>query len=383
MTRKTKIVIGITAYQSIALLSGQLRYFSAYYDVYLLAPEHETVTAFCAEENATHIPIKIERNPSFFKDLRTLFLLVKIFFQLKPEVVNLGTMKISFLGTIAAWIAGIKNRVYTCRGFRYQDQTGFGRLYLIFFERIISLLATQIICISKSIAELGIEKNIFKPKKVNLFGKGSSNGINLDVFNANNVDFAIVEEYKNKYELHSKFIFGFVGRMVDSKGINELYKAFDRIFKDDNNIRLLMVGSFYEDQIADKDILGKYNTHPGIILCGRQPLNLIPAFMSMFDLFILPTWREGFGNVLIQAAAIGLPVLSTDITGCKDAVCDNYNGKLIISRNYEELYLWMNELRLNNSLRLKYGENGKLWAQNFDSKIIWVEMLNFYQRIIK
>lgn len=378
MSSTKKLVIGITAYQSIALIPGQLRFLSSYFDVYLLAPEHETVTAFCIDENATHIPIKIERNPSVYKDLITFFSLINIFSKLKPDIVNLGTMKISFLGTIAAWFAGVKNRVYTCRGFRYQDQTGFSRMYLIMFERIISLLATQIICISNSIAELGKENKIFNPKKVNLFAKGSSNGINLAIFSADNVDNNIVGLFKEKHQLKSKFVYGFVGRMVDAKGIGELFHTFDKIYQENNNVRLMMVGSFYEEEINDKKLVANYNSHPGIIMCGKQPLNLVPTYMSLFDLLVLPTWREGFGNVLIQAAAMNIAVLTNDITGCKDAVKDDFNGKLISPRNEVELYYWMNELRQNDILRLSYRQNGRIWAQNFDSQIIWKNMLDFY-----
>ncbi|MFZ4723990.1 MAG: glycosyltransferase [Paludibacter sp.] len=377
---KTKLVIGITAYQSIALIPGQLKFLSSYYDVYLLAPNHESVVSFCLAENATHIPIKIERNPSPFKDLVTFFRLVKIFNKLKPDIVNLGTLKISFLGIIAAWFIGIKNRVYTCRGFRFQDQKGLSRMYLVIFERIISMLATQIICISNSIAELGKSKKIFNPNKVNVFSKGSSNGINLDVFCTENIDESIVEKFNTDYQLKSKFVYGFVGRMVDAKGIVELYHSFDKIYSENNGVRLMMVGSFYENEINDKNLVLSYNTHPGIIMCGKQPLNLVPTYMSMFNLLVLPTWREGFGNVLIQAAAMGIPVLSNNITGCKDAVNDGFNGKLIAPRDETELVFWMRELYQNNTLRLMYAQNGKTWAQFFDSKIIWKNMLDFYSK---
>lgn len=378
---KPKLITGITAYQSIALLNGQLKYMSQKYDVYLLAPEHPSVTEFCKNENAIHLPVNIERNPSVLKDLLTLITLIGIFYRVKPDIINLGTMKISFLGIFAAWLAGINKRIYTCRGFRFQDQTGFSRLYLIFFEKIISFFATHVICISNSIAELGIEKKIFNPTKVNVFAKGSSNGIDLNVFNNNNIDKHIVSQYKEKYNLHDKFIFGFVGRMVDAKGINELYNAFDKIFQDDKKVRLLMIGSFYEDQIKNINIIKKYKSHPGIVLCGRQTMVLVPTFMSMMDLLVLPTWREGFGNVLIQAAAMNIPVLTSNITGCKDAVNDGFNGKLIMPKSLDDLQKWMVIMKNNDKLRSEFAVNGKKWAENFDSNIIWSHMLDFYLKL--
>lgn len=376
--KKTKLIVGITAYQSIVLIQGQLKFFSSHYDVYLLAPDHESVESFCKEENTTHLPLKIERNPNPIKDIVTFFRLVAIFIKIKPQIVNFGTFKISFLGITAAWITGIKNRIYTCRGFRFQDQKGFTRMYLVAFERIVASLATQIVCISNSIAELGEEKKLFNPKKINVFSKGSSNGINLDVFCSENIDKTLVEKYNNDYQLKSKFVYGFVGRMLDSKGIVELYHSFNQLYNENNSFRLMMIGSFYENEIYDKSIITSYKTHPGIILCGKQPLNLVPTYMSMLNLLVLPSWREGFGNVLIQAAAMGIPVLSNNITGCKDAVNDGFNGKLIEPKNESELVYWMRELYQNCNLRLMYAQNGKIWAKHFDSKIIWENMLNMY-----
>lgn len=380
-TTKPKLILGITAYQSIALLHGQLKAMSDKFNVFLIAPEHERVTEFCNKENATHLPVSIERNPSPVKDLFTLFALVRILIRVKPDLINFGTMKISFLGMMAAWLAGVRNRIYTCRGFRFEHESGIKKHYLILFEKIISLFSTQIICISKSVADLGISNGIFNEKKVNQFAKGSSNGIDTSLFNRSNVDKSLQLELKRKYELDNKFVYGYVGRLVDRKGINELYKAFSKVYDKNKDARLLIVGPVFEDQIADKSLLDKYDNHPGVIMGGVQHISLIPTYLSLFDLFVLPAWWEGFGNVLIQAAAMGVAVLSTDSTGCKDAVCDGYNGRLITPKSADELYDNMIALRADERLRNKYAINGLEWAQNFDSEIIWAEMLNFYLKL--
>ena len=203
---KKKIIIGITAYQSIVLIHGQLKYMSTEFDMYLLAPEHDSVKAFCQRENAQHIPIIIERNPSLFKDLITLFTLIKIFIKIKPDIINLGTLKISFLGIIAGWFAGVKNRIYTCRGFRFEHETGLTKVYLLFFEKIISTLSTKIICISRSVADLGIEKGLFNRKKIVYFGNGSSNGLDISLFNKNEVDNDLAKDFRQKHEFESNFI---------------------------------------------------------------------------------------------------------------------------------------------------------------------------------
>jgi glycosyltransferase involved in cell wall biosynthesis len=376
--KKPKIVIGITAYQSIVLIRGQLRYLSDKFDMYLMAPDHESVRAFCERENATHLPIKIERNPALWHDFVSLFAIIRIFMRVRPDVINLGTMKVSFLGIIAGWLMRVKRRVYTCRGFRFEEEAGFKRKYLILFEKMIAALSTDIICVSHSVAELGIQKNLFREDKIVLFGNGSSNGIDLKLFDSGNVDDHLLQELKSRYALQDKFVFGFVGRLVDGKGINELYRAFTRIYAKDNNVRLVVVGSFYRDQIEDESIIESYNSHPAIVMCGVQPLVLVPVYMRLFDLFVLPTWREGFGNVLLQAAAMGLAIVSTSATGCKDAVKDGYNGTLISPKSEQELYQAMTALQGNSRLREKYADNGRIWARSFDSEVIWSAMSDFY-----
>lgn len=378
---KPKLIIGITAFQSIALLHGQLKYMSDKFDVYLLAPEHSRVMDFCQKENATHIPVKIERNPSPIKDLITIFSLIRIFSTIKPDIINLGTMKISFLGMIAAWLAGVKNRVYTCRGFRFEHEAGLKKQYLILFEKITAFFSTHIICISKSVADLAIDKELFKKSKIVLFGKGSSNGVDTKLFNTQHVNLQLLKDLEEKYNLKDKFVYGYVGRLVDRKGINELYNVFSKIYYEKPDARLLVVGPVFEDQIADKGLMDKYNSHPGIIMGGVQHISLIPTYLRLFDLFLLPAWWEGFGNVLIQAAAMEVAVLSTNSTGCKDAVSDGYNGKLVAPKSEDDLYKWMNCLKEDDGLRNRYATNGIKWAENFESEIIWSHMLNYYLKL--
>jgi glycosyltransferase involved in cell wall biosynthesis len=374
---KKKLVIGITAPQSEYLLRGQLEYFSSYYNVFLIAPQAERITTLCSKEGATHLPISIKREISILSDVVTLFSLVKIFIKLKPDIVNLGTPKVSLLGMIAAKLTGVPLRFYTCRGFRYEHETGFTRKLLMYFERLISSFSHNVICISKSVQEIGLRDNIFANNSV-VLGLGSSNGVDLKLFNPTNISANEKSALKISLKLNNEFVIGYVGRLVDRKGIRELYEAFDLIYTKDSNLRLVMVGRTYSDQISNWDVIEKYNSHPGIIMTGLQPLEKIPLFLSLFNFFVLPAYWEGFGNVLIQASAMGLPILSTNVTGCKDAVKDGYSGMLVEPYSVMKLKEGMEEFISNSDDIQQYGINGIQWAKNFEPKLLWKRMQDLY-----
>lgn len=373
-----KLIIGITAPQSILLLQGQLKYFVAKgYDVYLLGPKEKQTIEFCNREGAILLPIFIKREISPFHDLRSLFQIIGIFRKVKPDIVNLGTPKVSLLGIIAARLTGVKKRIYTCRGFRFEHEEGYLKMILILMEKLTALNANKVLCISQSVREVGIDHNIFTKEKSVVINKGSSNGVDLSLYNSDNLNTTKLQGLKQKHNPDNKFVFGFLGRIVERKGFKELIKAFDKIYQNDKKVKLLVVGRPYYDQI-DREAIEKANLHPGIDMVGLVDYEETPYYYSLMDVFVLPAYWEGFGNVLTQAAAFGLPIIATKVTGCKDAVSDKYNGILIQPKNVDLLYNTMLEFQ-NDPVRLsRYSENGLKWVKNFKPEVIWEGMEQLY-----
>lgn len=367
-----KLFVGISAPNSVDLLIGQLKFMQQHgYRVSLLAPDDPRVTEFCEREGVPHIKVKIERNISLFKDLMTLLFLFRLFLREKPDIINLGTPKISLLGMLAGYITRVPCRIYTCRGFRFEHESGSLKRLLIRLEKITAFCAHKIFCISKSVRDLGLELEIFNTEKTRLIASGSSNGVDLEMFNPERIDKQTLENLIDQHKLRGKFIFGFVGRIVDRKGIHEMYHAFDVVYKENPNTRLLVVGRPFWDQIRDTKIVDQLNSHPGIVMAGFQKIETIPYFLSAMHVFLLPAHWEGFGNVLIQAAAMGVPILATDVTGCKDAVNNGYNGILVPMDSHEMLVKEMKHFLLNENLRNAMGANGIQWSKNFEPEIIW------------
>lgn len=375
-----KLVIGITAPGSVILIAGQLKYFAALgYETYLMAPNHERVTEYCQKEGCVHLPVDFEREIALVKDVKALVQVIKHLKRVKPDVVNFGTPKVSLLGMIGAKLVGVKRRIYTCRGFRFEHETGLKKSILVAMEKITSYCAQDVICISNSVRTLGIAHGIFSAEKSLVILKGSSNGIDLNRFNPDKIAENEKEVLRTQLGLNKdNFVIGFVGRLVDRKGINELYEAFSNLYLKNNALRLLMVGPTELSQISDKSLLEKMDAHEGILIVGTQ-FN-VPLYLSIMDVFCLPAWWEGFGNVSVQAAAMGLAVIATDVTGSKDAVAKDYNGLLVPAKSVTELQDALETLYHDEAKRNQLGANGLAWAKFFDSKKIWDNMDELYRK---
>lgn len=374
---KKKLVTGITAPSSVILLRGQQKYFHEQgFETYLIAPDDPNTRAYCEEEGCTLLPVRIKREIALLSDLISLWIIFQHFRSIKPDIINVGTPKMGLLGIIAAAILGIKKRIYTCRGLRYEHETGLKRKVLMFMEQLTGCFAHEIICISPSVKEMGVNDRVFKPEKCRIIHKGSSNGINKGKFNPASINKEEKQALLEKLNLTDNFVFGFVGRLIDRKGIAELYQAFDKVYYKDQSARFLIVGPMEYEQISDKALVNKLQTHPGIIMPGRT--EEVPQFLSIMDVFVLPAWWEGFGNVLTEAAAMGIPVISTNGTGTRDAVSDGFNGILVDVKNIDQLTDAMLELKKNPEKRLSMGKNGIEWAKNFDRIRIWEGMKELF-----
>ena len=246
-------------------------------------------------------------------------------------------------------------------------------------EKVSGACAHKIICISPSLRRKAISEGVFAGQKCVLVNRGSSNGIDLSVFSRSKINPGLQKDMRAKYALDRNFVFGFVGRVSIDKGVRELFEAFSALYEENKNLRLFLVGRLeMETDFAEK-IMG----HKGVVYAGSVNKTDLPLYYSLFNVFVLPTYREGFGNVLLEAAAMGVPVISTKVTGVVDAVNAGYNGILVPSKNVIDLRDAMSMLYNDVNLRERYGNNGLEWATNFDQSIIWNGMLSLYKQMIK
>lgn len=375
-----RIVLGVTASKSHVLLKSQLKFYvSMGYEVYFMSPYSEDTEFFCLNEGARFIPINIRREIHIIQDVYTLFVLIKKIRKISPHIVNFGTPKMGLLGGLASYLLKIDKRIYTCRGFRFETEHGFKKGLLKYMERLSGKCAHKILCISLSLKTKAIKEHIFPEKKIVIINKGSSNGVDLNLFSKNNINEKARKKIIEQYSLSDSFVFGFVGRIAEEKGIKELYQAFCTLREKYINIKLLLIGGRDEFSPECNTLMNSIEQDTSILYLGKKQKEELGTYFSIFDVFVLPTWREGFGNVLIEAAAMGVPIITNNVTGAKDAVSNGFNGILVEKQNVDQLFTAMEKLYLNTSLRIKLGLNGLEWARNFDQQTIWNGMLSLYK----
>jgi len=273
------------------------------------------------------------------------------------------------LGSIAGFMTRVPVRIYTCRGLRYEHERGPLRFLLKSIEKVASSLSHCVLCVGPKLRDVAVRDSVFDSKKTVVIGKGASNGVDIERYSPDRIDHADRRSLLRELDLEGKTVYGFVGRIIDRKGINELYKAFDRLYATDNNVALLLLGRINREQLANPGIVDRIERHPAIKYVGFQ--ENVPLYMSIFDVHVQSSWWEGFANALIQAASMGLPIVTTDGTGCIDAVSSNHNALVVPVGDADQFYDAMLAYHQNPAMRRQHGANGREWAKNFKHEVIW------------
>lgn len=316
-------------------------------------------------------------------DIKSLFLFFRYFKKVRPDAVHGNTPKGALLSMVAAKLTGVKTRIYMCHGLRYQGCMGLKRKVLVTMERITSFCATHVLCVSDGVRETLANDRICNRQKSRVIGCGSCNGIDMSLFNP------LVYTNEQKLKLRAQygiasdeFVFIYMGRIVKDKGVNEMIHAFTRYRKEYPKIRLLILGAF-EDALNSVDsnvaTLIKENQE-GVVYCGQQ-LDVKP-FLVASQCLLLPSYREGFGLVLMEAGAMGIPVISSDIIGCNNVVTKD-NGLLVQPRDDNSLYQAMKEMVENKVFYQQLAVSTRQSIiDRFEQRTLWNKYLAFYQSVI-
>ncbi|ARD73608.1 glycosyltransferase family 4 protein [Staphylococcus xylosus] len=372
---ENKIFHLVTVSKSIPLMKGQIEFLrSQGLDVHIISNDGKELRSY--EKGIFHsVPMK--REISLLSDIKSLLKMTKLFYKEKPYIVNSGTPKAGLIGTLAAFITRRPIRIYTVRGLRLETVSGVKYKLLYFMEKLAMLCATDIIAISQSLKEKIVFSNLAKEDKIKVLGHGSSNGIQLEKFIMR--DNKIDEVYKKR--LADNFVIGYVGRIVKDKGIQELIEAFKIVLDKSYNVKLMVIGSVEKgNAISYKDYLFLRN-NPNVLLIDHVS-NPVSYYNNM-DLFVFPTHREGFGNVSIEAQALGVPVITTNVTGAIDTVIDGETGFIVEKGNVEAIVNKIEILINDEKLRRKLGRNGRIHAKNkFSNEIIWNDMEKMYKNFL-
>lgn len=311
-----------------AFFIPQLKYLSENgFDVSVICSSDDSLQSELGEK-IHFIPVDMPRGLSIFKSISVIRKLIKIFKQESFNFIQYSTPNAALYGAIAAKICRVKIRNYHLMGFRYLGAKGILKVILKFLEKITCRLSSSIECVSKSNLELGVAEGIFAKNKATVVWNGSTGGIDLDRFSIENRT-EWRNEIRNKLGYSKNdFIYGFVGRVTKDKGIDELLEAF---LNSAHNAKLLMVGEFENEQELNHDLLSNAKSNNQIKFVGA--VNDVEKYFAAIDMLVLPSYREGFGNVVIESAAMGTPAIVSDIPGPRDAVIPNKTAILVPPNN--------------------------------------------------
>ena len=354
------------------LLSGQMKYMQENgFEVVMVSSDGRELSDVKANEGCRHHIIPMTRRMTPFADVRCLWLLYRFFKKEKPAIVHSHTPKAGLLSMLAAKLAGVKIRIHTIAGLRFVTTKGFSRRVLIFMEKLTGKAATHVWPNSFSLEEYIKENKLVSPAKLEVIGWGSSNGIKLFRYSPAAIEDEKLQDTKKLIQYDPSFIYFLsVGRIVHDKGMDELLNAFVRLYSINPAVRLLLVGAFEDEVDPVSDTTRQLiNTHPAVIMAGWS--DAVEYFMPLSFALVHPSHREGFPNVLLQAGAMGCPVICSRIDGNIDIVKHQQTGLIFEVKNEDELYSQLKYALENPAILQQYATTlRRQIEQYFDQPIV-------------
>lgn len=366
------------------LLTGQMKFMKENgFEVLMVSADGKEIQEIIRNEGCEHTVIPFTRQITIFQDLICLFHLIKLIRRFKPDVIHTHTPKAGLLGMLAGKICNTKIKIHTIAGLPLMTAYGFKRKLLIFVEKLTYWSADVILPNSNSIMQFVKENNLTKESKLDMIGKGSSNGISLNRFSVKNVkDQDFIDSKKSiNYNPENKYILS-VGRVVKDKGVIELVDAFIEIQKKIDNLVLVIVGPLEKERASEllpKHTLEAIENNSNIFHINWS--NQVEQYMHLADILVHASFREGFPNVPLQAGAMECPIICSSIPGNIDIVTDKKTGLYFQPGSTNELIKCLNFALEHKTIMREYSKTLRHEIERkFSRKYIHQELLDFYTK---
>jgi len=372
---RASIVVGVTNPQTCLVMGPKLRALrEAGFKVTLVTSPGELLEQTATREGVEAVAVPMKRRLVPLADLLSLVRLWLLLGRLRPDLVEFSTPKAGLLGSLAALLRGVPRRIYVLRGLRLETAMGLKLRAMLMGERIAAACAHVVLCNSTSLRDKALELRVTRPSKLKILGDGSSIGVDTRRFSPGPSD------VREQLGLGSDAqVVGFVGRLTRDKGLPELIEAFDSILDAAPTACLLLVGWFDESEDAlGGDLRARIQSHPRVHMTGY--VRDTAPYYRVMDLMVLPTWREGFPNVVLEAAATGIPVVTTLSTGSRDSVVPEVTGLLIPPGYPEAITEAVLKLLGDPERRQRMGRSARAWVeQHYAEDRVLGLMTAFYQ----
>jgi glycosyltransferase involved in cell wall biosynthesis len=366
------------------LLSGQLHYMNAFYEVIAVSSEKEYLKKIGIKEQVRTFPIEMSRKITPIQDLIAVVQLYVFLKKERPLIVHSHTPKAGILAMLASKCAGVPIRLHTVAGLPLMEAKGLKRKVLVQVEKLTYFCATMVYPNSKGLYDFIVINNFTSKKKLKVIGKGSSNGINTIYFSPERISPLQKQSLQLKLGIAPKdFVFVFVGRLVGDKGINEVVIAFRNIAQENPNVKLLLVGM----QEQDLDPLETWTQeeiarNTNILFVGYQ--DDIRPYLGISNALIFASYREGFPNVVLQAGAMGLPSIVTDINGCNEIIKNGKNGIIIPVKNSDAIEKAFSKMSNDTDFFNVLQSNARqMILDRYEQKQNWTAILKEYRKVEK
>ena len=373
-----------TVPMSLMFLRGQIAHATRRgYEVRALSSPGPELETFGAREGIDVTAVEMPRRITPVRDLVAIGAIVRELRRLRPTIVHAHTPKGGLLGMIAAALAGVPVRIYHMRGLPFMTETGLRRRVLTATEWLACRLAHRVLCVSHSLRRVAVAERLCPPAKITVLLGGSGNGVDAaERFDPGRFEGDARAATRRGLGIPADAVVaGFVGRLVRDKGIVELADAWSRVREECPSAHLLLVGPFEPRDPVPPGLEATLRADGRVHLTGTD-WNTPPLYAAM-DLVVLPTHREGFPNVPLEAAAMGLPVVATRIPGCVDAVADGRTGTLVPAGDPEALAAQMRRYLLDEGLRRRHGEAGRQRVlREFRQELLWEALHEEYDRLL-
>ena len=375
--KSKKILNVVSVFFSLPFFLGdQLIYFTHKgYIIHLVCSPSDKIEKFANDHLCQYKEIDLLRKISLFADIKATWQLYQYIKKEKFNIVCGHTPKGGLLSMIAAFIARIPQRVYFRHGLRYETCSGLKRTILIYCERIASMLATKVVCVSNYLIEKSIDDHLSSQKKMILLNYGSCNGVDaLKQFNPNQINKQRKELLRKELHLpQDAFIMGYAGRLVHDKGITQLVQAFEKLSIVYPNIYLLLIGPYEDGDRLPSSTISTIKENNKIIHTGLIEKE-IEYYYSLMDIYILPSYREGLPTCILEASAMQIPVLTTSHSGSRDSMINQETG-IYVKIDKDDI-ADKTEMLYNDATRRKQlGINGRKFVlKYFNQQKIWEDI---------
>lgn len=323
--------------------------------------------------------VPMERRMAPLKDVKSLWQLISLFRKEIPYMVHSMTPKAGMLCMLAAWLTGVPRRVHTFTGLVWPTASGLSRKILMLTDWLTCACATHIIPEGQGVLD-DLKNGGITRKPMKVLGYGNVRGVDMERFSLRSEVLERAKEIKKE----GVFTFVFIGRIVRDKGINELVEAFSQLYRKYVNVRLLLVG-IYETALdpLKQDTIDRIDGIPAIEAVGPKYGDDLLAYYAASDCFVMPSYREGFPNTVLEAGAMGLPSIVTDINGSREIIENGRNGMIIPSKDIEALFNAMEQMLTDNEKRDFMASQARtIIGERFEHRFVQRCLLEFYDEIM-